>query len=312
MHFSDQNERNISVDSIVIRDIRKQFGKKEVLKGISLMVPEGAACGLLGKNGAGKTTLNRILTGLAFPTSGSAAICGETPGRGQIAYLSENISIFPGLTAYENIEQMFLLDGMKPQRPFILKLLDRIEIENNKKKAGHFSLGMKRRLQIGMSMLTASRPVMILDEPTNGLDINGVLWLKETIRKLKSEGTTMLITSHAIRELEEDLTDYAILYNGMIVAGGKTDDLDGGFLVTEFDAAETDKALPLLDQKGLNYIRNGNELRIPCPTRTEEKEILSLLLAAGVTPRHYGMQKNSLVDVFRACTHGDEGEDSDA
>lgn len=300
------------MDNIEIRDIRKQFGKKEVLKGLSLSVPEGAACGLLGKNGAGKTTLNRILTGLAFPTSGSVSVCGMAAGSSQVAYLSENISVFPGLTAYENIEQIFLLDGMKPDRQFILDLLNRIEIENSRKKAGKFSLGMKRRLQIGMSVLTASRPVMILDEPTNGLDLNGVLWLKDTIRKLKEEGKTLLITSHAIRELEEELTDYAILYDGVIAASGKTASLGENLLAIRFDEHQSDQAGQVIGQKGIGHTQNGNEILIPCPSPSQEKEILTLLLAEGIAPRTYEMRSTSLVDLFRSCTRGDEGDESHA
>jgi|GEM_PF-776015 len=295
------------MQAIRCNNLSKKFGGKVVLSGIDIVIPNGAAVGLLGKNGAGKTTLNRILTGLSFASSGEVFIheCAPAHGNNKVAFLSENISIFPTLSAFENLYQIYLINGINPGKNVIQNTLEMVSIENEKKPAGQFSLGMKRRLQIAMSVLVVERDVLILDEPTNGLDINGVVWLRDLLLSFIKRGKTLIITSHAIRELESILSHYAIMSNGKIVSFGKMSDIMETEIVITLNEGEVSKVADMLAKNRIESKIFGNVITIKNNSPDLSQICMTLFLENKVVPIAFSSQEKSLVDLFLSHTGDD-------
>lgn len=205
------------------KELCKNYGSAKILKQVSINVPKGAIYGFVGRNGAGKTTLIRVLTGLHVPTSGSYSINGieNTSGdineaRKKIGAVVETPSIYPDLDARENLRMVCRLIG----RPFdkIEEILKLVELANTgKKKAKDFSLGMRQRLGIAFSLISDPE-VLILDEPINGLDPQGIKEVRELLTMLNQEkGITILISSHILDELSKLATHYGFIDRGVVL-----------------------------------------------------------------------------------------------
>lgn len=186
-------------------------------------IEKGKIYGFIGQNGAGKTTLMRILTGLSFPTSGSIEIFNGSgqraleKARKHMGCMIENVSMYPNLTALENLKFHGMLKGISDKKS-IESVLERVGLKNTgKKKFKDFSLGMKQRLGIGAALL-GNPEILILDEPINGLDPMGILEVRNLLSSLnKDHGMTLLISSHILTELYMLATDYIIIHQGKIV-----------------------------------------------------------------------------------------------
>ena len=203
-------------------NLSKVYGAKTVLDRVSIHVPQKSIYGLVGKNGAGKTTLMRIICGLTQQSQGSYTLLGKTNDdtvRSNMEMLIEKPGIHEHMTALENLRYFSLLFGIHQQDH--QKILEMVGLQNvGKKKAGQFSLGMKQRLGIAISLL-GNPDFLILDEPINGLDPEGVYEIRKMLETLNREhGTTIMIASHILSELHKLATDYAII--------------DGGHLIDEF------------------------------------------------------------------------------
>lgn len=203
-------------------NLSKVYGAKTVLDRVSIHVPKKSIYGLVGKNGAGKTTLMRIICGLTQQSQGSYTLLGKTNNdavRSNMGMLIEKPGIHEHMTALENLRYFSLLFGIHQQDH--QKILEMVGLQNaGKKKAGQFSLGMKQRLGIAISLL-GNPDFLILDEPINGLDPEGVYEIRKMLETLNREhGTTIMIASHILSELHKLATDYAII--------------DGGHLLDEF------------------------------------------------------------------------------
>ena len=213
-----------------IQHLKKAYNKHEVLKDVNMHVPKGAIYGLVGKNGVGKTTIMRILMGLSFPSGGNFALfkikntdknIGEA--RKRMAAIIENPNLFYSLAAKENLEFICKLTG--GDAVSINELLKKLQLPTSYQKVQHFSLGMKQKLGIAMSLVTCP-DVFILDEPTNGLDPEGILNVRELILKLNKEyGITFLIASHHLDDLAKIATHYGFLGNGILLEEISAQDL---------------------------------------------------------------------------------------
>lgn len=213
------------MDSLLsIKDLSKDYGKAHILKNVNLEIPTGAIFGLVGRNGAGKTTLMRILTGLANPTSGSYSISGISSDdknilnvRRRMGSIIESPAIYKNLSAYDNVKLQYINLGMTSFDD-IPDLLDLVDLKSaGKKKAGKFSLGMKQRLGIAVA-LCGKPDILILDEPINGLDPQGIIQMREILFKInKEKHTTILISSHILEELSKLATHYAFIESGEIL-----------------------------------------------------------------------------------------------
>lgn len=202
---------------IQTKNLNKSYKKQEVNKDISLLVPKNSIYGLLGPNGAGKSTLLKMLTGMINPTSGEIIYKEKTWSRNdllEIGSLIEQSPIYENLTARENLKVRTLLYNLPDSR--IEDVLEIVNLTNTgNKKAGKFSMGMKQRLGIAIALLN-NRKLLILDEPTNGLDPIGIGDLRELIKSFPKKGITVIISSHILSEVEQ-IADYiGIIANGQL------------------------------------------------------------------------------------------------
>lgn len=202
---------------IQTKNLNKSYKKQEVNKDISLLVAKNSIYGLLGPNGAGKSTLLKMLTGMINPTSGEIIYKEKPWSRNdllEIGSLIEQSPIYENLTARENLKVRTLLYNLPDSR--IEDVLEIVNLTNTgNKKAGKFSMGMKQRLGIAIALLNNPK-LLILDEPTNGLDPIGIGDLRELIKSFPKKGITVIISSHILSEVEQ-IADYiGIIANGQL------------------------------------------------------------------------------------------------
>lgn len=204
--------------------LRKRYRNFTALDGLSMHVPKGAIYGFVGRNGAGKTTLIRLICGLQEPTGGSYTLygvrntdAGICHSRRRMGAVVESPAIYLDMTAEENVRQQSLILGKKPEGG-VSGLLRLVGLDHTgKKKAGNFSLGMRQRLGIAMA-LAGNPDFLVLDEPVNGLDPQGIIEMRELILKLNREhGITVLISSHILDELSRLATHYGFIDGGHMV-----------------------------------------------------------------------------------------------
>ncbi|MBR6402490.1 MAG: lantibiotic protection ABC transporter ATP-binding protein [Eubacterium sp.] len=205
-------------------NLTKRFKKQTAVNGVSLNIPKGQVYGLLGPNGAGKSTTLKMITGILKPTDGDIDFDGKPWNRDALAdigALIENPPIYENLSARENLKVRALLLGVGDER--IDEVLKTVSLENTgKKRAGQFSLGMKQRLGIAMALL-GSPKLLILDEPTNGLDPIGIEELRELIRSFPKQGITVILSSHILSEVQLIADHVGIISDGVLGYEGPLD-----------------------------------------------------------------------------------------
>ena len=303
---------------IQTRGLVKRFAEANAVDGIDLDVPAGGVYGFLGPNGAGKTTTIRILVGLLWPTRGSSHVFGEpvSPGAAvlqRVGSLIERPAFYPYLSAIENLRVFGTAHGLGPDvlaaRAF--ESLDRVGLAAvARRKTGGFSTGMLQRLALATALI--GRPeLVILDEPTNGLDPNGVVDVRELIARLAAEGTTVFLSSHVLPEVEQLCDRVAILRAGRIVAEGPTGDLlgTGARLFVRFDTrAEAEAAQAVLGPDAsldTGPGEAGSALLVEAPL-ADASRINRMLGAAGLYPAELTARRQSLEAVFRELTSDHE------
>jgi ABC-2 type transport system ATP-binding protein len=216
------------MEPIVIEGLTKRFGPVLAVSDLSFSVPAGRVTGFLGPNGAGKTTTLRILLGLVHPTRGSATINGRryadlaNPAK-TVGAVLEATSFHPGRRARDHLK--ILATAARIPRSRVDETLDRVGLANaGHRRVGGFSLGMRQRLGLAAALL-GDPEILILDEPTNGLDPDGVRWLRGLMRQLAAEGRTVLVSSHLLSEVAQTVDDVVIIAGGALVAHGPIADV---------------------------------------------------------------------------------------
>ncbi|WP_019911940.1 lantibiotic protection ABC transporter ATP-binding protein [Paenibacillus sp. HW567] len=199
------------------KQLSKRFKRQRAVENVSLSIPRGAIYGLLGPNGAGKTTTLKMITGLLRPSEGQILLGGKPWERRQldrIGALIEAPALYGNLTARENLRVHAKLLKLPPQR--IEEVLHTVDLKDTgSKRASQFSLGMKQRLGIAIALL--NRPeLLILDEPTNGLDPLGIQELRELIRSFPAQGITVILSSHILSEVEQIADHIGIISGGRL------------------------------------------------------------------------------------------------
>ena len=239
----------------------KQYKDFKALKGITMHVPKGSIYGFVGRNGAGKTTLIRLICGMQFPTDGEFEIYGVkntdaaiADSRKRIGAVVETPSLFPEMTAQDNLKYQYRLLGL-PSFEGITELLKLVGLENTgNKKAKDFSLGMRQRLGIAVA-LCGNPDFLILDEPINGLDPQGIIEIRELILKLNRErNITVLISSHILDELARLATHYCFIDKGSIVREMSAEELEAACRkCIRVTVTDTSAAVRALDDMKLEY-----------------------------------------------------------
>lgn len=218
------------MDAIKTNGLCKRYGNKNVVNNLNIMVPKGAVYGFIGRNGAGKSTTQKMVCGLANATAGSVELFGrpvtDEQVRSKVGTLIEQPGIYPGMSALNNVIMQGHNIGLKNPKEKAIEALKTVGLEKAmKKKAKHLSLGMKQRLGLAIAML-GDPELLVLDEPINGLDPEGIVHLRQVIENLhKEKNATIFISSHILGELSKIATHYGIIKDGELVEQITAEDL---------------------------------------------------------------------------------------
>jgi ABC-2 type transport system ATP-binding protein len=219
--------------ALATRGLQKRYGSRTALVGLDLSVPSGVVYGFLGPNGAGKTTTMRLLTGLIHPDAGTIEVLGRPFGRGdrhrlfEVGALIESPSFYPYLSARENLRSLAAA-GAPTARGRIEDLLEMVGLrERARDKVQTYSLGMKQRLGIAAALLSDPR-LLLLDEPSNGLDPAGIVAMRETLKRLATSGKTVFVSSHILGEVQQLADVLGIVAAGRLVREGPIEQILAG------------------------------------------------------------------------------------
>lgn len=288
-----------------VKDLSKKYGKAQILNKVNLDIPKGSIFGLVGRNGAGKTTLMRIVTGLAEPTSGTYSIGGVSSSdkkilsvRRRMGSITESPAIYRNLSAYDNLKLQYINLGMTSYDD-IPELLELVDLKDTgKKKAGKFSLGMRQRL--GIAVVLCGKPdILILDEPINGLDPQGIIQMREILLKINRERhTTILISSHILEELSKLATHYAFIEKGEILQTLSSRELMSKVRKSSrIKVSAADPLFRIFDREGIEY-KIDSEDTIDIYSDITAKHIISLADEAGVEVLSINENNESLEGYF--------------
>ena len=281
------------MDTIVsINDVHKKFDKTNVLSGVTIDIPKGSICGLVGPNGAGKTTLLRIIASLQKPNSGQVKVNSDV-----FSALIEQPALFYELNAVDNINQQLILYGLENEcNPN--DFLKYVGLEDTKqKKVKNFSLGMKQKLAIAM-MLVGNPELIILDEPMNGLDPQGIINLRNLILKLNNDGVTFLISSHLLYELEKIATDFIFINHGEIISKMTIDEfleMNKGYIQLEVN--DNEKIKKSMEDLKIPFVE-ADDLKMNIYTNYTITDLIIKLNSYGCIVRRCFNVENTLEDFF--------------
>lgn len=294
--------------------VSKIYGKQRALDNVNIHVKQGDIYGLIGRNGAGKTTLLKIVTGLAKQTCGDFTVFGRSSNEmreyhSRIGSLIEAPGLYPQMTAEENLKIKCMIMGEK-DRNIPCELLKTVGLSDvGKKKTGRFSLGMKQRL--GMALALVGHPdIVILDEPINGLDPQGIIEIRNIIHTLNKErGITFIISSHILAELSRVATVYGIINKGVIVEELSAESLYAK--CSERLELMTDNprlACTVIEQLGITSFKVLDSGMINIFDRIDRSGDITLALASrGIKTMHISVENESLEDYYIGLVGEDGG-----
>ncbi|QGQ99520.1 ABC transporter ATP-binding protein [Paenibacillus psychroresistens] len=298
-----------------VNGLSKKIGDRTIVNNISFSVNRGEIFGLLGPNGAGKTTTIRMLVGLARSTEGTISICGHDihsdhrNALKNVGTIVENPELYPYLSGLENLRQFARLSGPIDEAKIaevvkIVGLEDRIG-----EKVKRYSLGMRQRLGLGQALIH-NPALLILDEPTNGLDPSGIREFRQLLLNLAAQGTSILISSHLLAELEQIVDRVGVIHQGKWIITSTLDELRNqsnlNRLILHVDSVDNALLCLKTEHPKLNLRHETMGQLILEEPPTVLNPILSSLLQAGVQIYKLEEQKSSLEDVFLTMTGGHE------
>ena len=296
------------------KELTKYYGEFRGLDGLTLNVPKGSIYGFVGRNGAGKTTLIRVITGLQFPTSGEFTLCKIknsdpkiTEARRRMGAVVESPAIYLDMSARENLVLQYDVIGL-PSYDSIPELLELVGLaDTGKKKAKDFSLGMRQRLGIAIA-LAGSPDFLVLDEPINGLDPQGIIEVRELILKLnKEKNITILISSHILDELAKLATDYGFIDKGRIVKEISAKELEKSCRKSKrVTVSDISVLTAVLDGMGLDYEIAGEKNTADIYSDIDVTSLVELLSKNGVNLLTCNDREESLESFYINLVGGEE------
>jgi ABC-2 type transport system ATP-binding protein len=284
--------------------LTKRYGSVTAVDDLSFSVRDGAVTGFLGPNGAGKTTTLRMILALARPTAGHATVLGQPyaklpePARAVGANL-EIAGAHPGRKGRDHLRALAAMAGLPRSR--VEEVLRLVELEGAaNRRAGKYSLGMRQRLGLAATLL-GDPQVLILDEPANGLDPQGIRWLRDFLRGMAGEGRTVLVSSHVLAEVAQTVDDVVVIHHGRLVDEGSVARLTaGGHVVVRSPRAAELRAA--LEAAGLAVSAHGDELVVDAD---DPARVGDVAFAAGVPVHELTTRATSLEEAFLALTSDD-------
>lgn len=299
-------------DAVSTAGLTKRFGSRTVVEDVDLRVPRGAVYGFLGPNGSGKTTTIRMLMGLVSPTRGSMRLLGHDLPRGlqpalhRVGALVEGPAFHPYLSGRANLARLDAADDQADRRTSAARIhaaLERVGLlASASKKYRIYSLGMKQRLAIAAALLMP-RDLLVLDEPTNGLDPQGTREVRHLVGSLAGDGATVLVSSHLLSEVEQMCSHLGVMRAGRLVAQGPIGQLRAAqqrrLAITTPDA---DRAVGILTGLGLTAVTAEGERVSGVPGEALPENVNAALVGAGVRVRSLTEEHPSLEDMFVGLT----------
>ena len=289
--------------AISVTNLSKKYDDLFAVNDANFSVPSGCICGFIGPNGSGKTTTIRALLGLISPTSGVIKVLDSTKPNEylpKIGAMIEGPSFYPLLSGLANLRVLADLGGIPPKRAEELLRLVGLE-ERAKSKFKTYSLGMKQRLGIAAALLPNPQ-LLILDEPTNGLDPNGILEIRNLLKKLAEGGKTIFVSSHLLAELEAICDTVVMIKEGKILYSGSAKDLVGSkdfgsiFIEPEY-AVDLTRLVKLLEAGGYEFKVQGSEIEVKGSTNISP-HLNRLAFENGITLKRISERKATLEETF--------------
>lgn len=290
-------------DAVTAEALTKRFGSVLAVDQLSFTLPRGTITGFLGPNGAGKTTTLRMLLGLAAPTSGRAKVLGrpyaelERPARAVGAVL-ETTGFHPGRSGRDHLRTLGRAVGLPDSRAD--EVLRVVELQGAaRRRLKGYSLGMRQRLGLAAALL-GDPELLLLDEPANGLDPEGVRWLRDFLRSFASRGRTVLVSSHVLAEVAQTVDQVLIIDRGRLVIESPLKELTarvGG--AVRVRTPEPERLLEALRREHLEAVRDEHILRV---RGAESERVGEIAFAAGVPVHELVSEQSSLEEVFLELT----------
>ena len=293
---------------IEVENLTKRFRKTVAVDDLSFKVREGAITGFLGPNGAGKTTTLRVILGLVHPSAGRATVMGrlyrqlESPTQ-QVGAVLEATDFHPGRSGRNHLRVLASATGIPRSR--VEEVLQVVDLQDAAgRRAGGYSLGMRQRLSLAGALLGDPR-VLVLDEPANGLDPQGIRWLREFLRSLAAEGRTIFISSHVLAEVEQIVDEVVIIHRGKFVVQATTAELvaraAGGIRAR---SPQADQLRAALEEAGIKVASSeGDLLTLAEATTAQVGEIAA---AKGIVLHELVAESSSLEEAFLDLTSQEE------
>ena len=291
-------------------DLSKRYGQRTVVDRLNLRVPQGSVYGFLGPNGAGKSTTMKMLLSLVEPSSGQVLIGGQPMNRStrrrHLAHIGSLIESPPGYGHLTGAENMRIVQRLLDlPNHYVKDAVDTVRLGGQMdKRVREYSLGMKQRL--GIAMALARRPsLLILDEPTNGLDPAGIEEIRRLLRSLVSDGVTVIVSSHLLGEIDRVATVLGIVSRGgLLFQGTRTELMSASAPDTLLGCSHPLAAAHLLFTRGAASTYEHGLLRVPGLSQQATADVVALLVREGIGVHEVRQEEQTLEDVFMALTRG--------
>lgn len=289
------------MDVVQIQGLTKHFGRVTAVNNLSVSIPKGQVFGILGPNGSGKTTTLAMLAGVVNPSAGSYAWFGEASAddvRKRIGIILERPNFYPYMSAYDNLAIVAQIKGCEKSR--IQEVLNTVGLsERMKHKFSTYSLGMKQRLSIASALL-ANPEVLVLDEPTNGLDPQGIAEIRALILQIHEQGKTIILASHLLDEVQKVCDHFMVLNKGQLMHVGPVNEVSEGTAVVRIAAADMESLTTHAKNcPAVNSIEtHDGELKVVLTEGHNIADFHEYLIEKGIVLEHLSQEQKSLEQKF--------------